>query len=690
MPRLLVVILLVVNAQLGCAPLARQPKRRRSTPISAALSAVELLTKAAEMLTLRTPAHVYLMDSIGDKERLIQYLWKGNYASAIGRWSCINPSLISLFMEQAVDELPARPDNMQRVPNRFESVVMSLFRSRSANCVPFEVAALSVLLLHFKVPREAWETIACLSHSVMSRKWTEELCDLALTMDPGAQYRIATGISAAVFDNFMIKVGFGSYSMGGQTGTRFWMTNWASASIPASAVPAGFDIRTYLADGGIFRSDMVLSDFLDLFSPVAPDILANQRSRWREMLSNAAAEMLWDREPFESPYPPTHFHYHDPIMGRLQSSYEDVNFELDVMRTSTHHIYSDCVMIGGDGLSYMRLIHRLAQNPRAFLETTPVVIPRFGESPHGLFHLMHGDWRIWEPLLMKMAVVTLNKQVKCDPTVEDFNSHRHFLQIVTTAFAEYVVEIAATGSTYNDPARFLAAAERNLSFGYICYFLYLFGFKYLQMRNAIRKNDSGKLDQIWRENLRSARTSKGNKTNYSKMSVILIYWGVALKRDISVAFHNTRTLRWIHSHTGWDMFIEGLNLLIKKAVTSNITEEQIKKFIRRVNFTHIVKRGIHSFMNRNVIEKENKRLMRIDIDKIKAELRLKIGSDYETCTTPSDENSLDIDMTDWGGDRNAASKRHNTPWEQMHRTMLDYRQYVTEKVGDLCPWHHWL
>ena len=64
MPRLVVVILLVVNAQLGCAPLARQPKRRRSTPISAALSAVELLTKAAEMLTLRTPAHVYLMDSI--------------------------------------------------------------------------------------------------------------------------------------------------------------------------------------------------------------------------------------------------------------------------------------------------------------------------------------------------------------------------------------------------------------------------------------------------------------------------------------------------------------------------------------------------------------------------------------------------------------------------------------------------
>ena len=433
---ILVLVLLTGNLERASAVLSRESKRRRPSVPGAILSAIELLAKAAEMLTLRTPQHVYVIDERGDKEQLVQFLWKGDYASAIGRWSHANPSLISLFVEQGVDEMRARPDNIQRVAFRFESVLMSLFRARSANCVPFEVAALSLLLLHYKVPREAWETIGCLSHAVMSRKWTEELCDLALTMDPGAPYRIATGISASVFDNFMIKVGFGSYSADGQTGARFWMTNWASASIPHSAIPQGFDIRRDLADGGLFRTDLALDEFTDLFSPVAPDIVANQQSRWRQMLSNAAVEMLWDREPFDSPYPPTHFHYHDPIMGRLQSSYEDVNFELDLMRTSSHHIYSDCIMIGGDGLSYMRLIHRLAQNPRLFLQTTPVVIPRFGESPHGLFHLMHGDWRIWEPLLMRMAEVCSNKQVKCDPTVEDFNTHRHFLRVVTTAFAE--------------------------------------------------------------------------------------------------------------------------------------------------------------------------------------------------------------------------------------------------------------
>ena len=400
---------------------------------------------------------------------------------------------------------------------------------------------------------------------------------------------------------------------------------------------------------------------------------------------------LWDREPFQSPYPPTHFHYHDPIFDRLQSSYDDVNFELDTMRSSNWHKYSDCFFVGGDGLSYMRLIHRLAQNPRLFLQTTPVVIPRLGEAPHGLFHVMQGDWRIWEPLIMRMALLLNNKQVKCDPTVEDFNTHRHFLRIVTTAFAEYVVEISQTGSDYRMVSHFLKSSETNLSFAYICFFLFLFGFKYIQMRNAVRKNDSHLLDRIWRENLSSARSSKGNKTNYSKMSVIVIYWGYALVEPLHTAFHNTRTLRWIYTHTGWDMIIEALNLLIRKAITSNITEEQIRKFIRRLNFTHVVNRGLDAILfhfRRNAVAVDKD--IRADVNKIKEFLRVTIGSTYAVATAPSDENLMDLDMTDWGGDRTAAGKRNNTPWEQMRRGSIGYREYVRRKVGDLCPWHHWL
>ena len=189
-------------------------------------------------------------------------------------------------------------------------------------------------------------------------------------------------MTAAVFDNFMMKIGYGSFATQEFKARTFQMTNWASVFLPAQSVPAPFNIGAMLRDGGIFRSDIALSDFLDLFSPVNQYILDNKRRRWSEFLDRAVAGTLWSKEVYDSPYPPTKFHWHNPIFDRLQSSYEDVNFELDCMRKSDsksdYHKYSDCIQIGGDGLSYMRLIHRLAQDPQQFLHTKPVIIPRLG------------------------------------------------------------------------------------------------------------------------------------------------------------------------------------------------------------------------------------------------------------------------------------------------------------------------
>ena len=82
---------------------------------------------------------------------------------------------------------------------------------------------------------------------------------------------------------------------------------------------------------------------------------------------------------------------------------------------------------------------------------------------------MHGDWRLWQPLLIKLALVVNNKFIKKDPIVSEFNEHEHFLRIVVEAFAEYVVEIAQTGQEYHNCANFVRRAERNLTFAYICY-----------------------------------------------------------------------------------------------------------------------------------------------------------------------------------------------------------------------------
>jgi hypothetical protein len=689
--RLVLLSCLAVDSIEAGQPLGRLPKRSRVAPAdgTGSNSAASLLARAAEMLNLWTPAHVYHMDSADARNALIDTLWTGSYESVIGHLTSANPQVVSFFEQLRSDdsETPPRLEAKKSRP-RFEGVLAGLFRARSQKVVPLEVAALSVAFMEQRVPQFTWNAIAHLTHSVMSHSWTEQFCEDALKRDPGPPYETATGMSAAVFDNFMIRVGYGSYATHESSARTFQMTNWATAFLPANVLPAGFSIDAMLGAGGIFRADLYFSDFLDLLSPVAPDLMANKRMRWSYYLDLAIAGTLWDKEPYASPFPPTHFHYHNPIFDRLQSSYDDVNFELDLMRNSVHHRYADCIQLGGDGLSYMRLIHRLSQNSQRFLETKPITIPRLGEAPHGKYHVMHGDWRLWAPLLMRLAKVVNNQFVKSDPIVSEFNEHEHFLRIVVEACAEYVVEISRTGSDYHHCAHFLAAAERNLSFAYVCFFLFLSGFKYAQMRTAIRKDDSKLLDKIWRENLATARTDLANKTNYSQMTVSLIYWGFALVEPLQTAFHNSRTLRWLYSHVGWDVPIEQLNAWVKEAVVSNITEDSIKKFIRRLNFTHIVRRGLENVMYA-FRKRDSEHLKPIDSDKtlIKEFLRANIGSDYATATAPSDANLLGLDLADWGGNRNP---RGCSPWRQMERAMQDYRDYVEKNVEKLFPWHHWL
>ena len=288
---------------------------------------------------------------------------------------------------------------------------------------------------------------------------------------------------------------------------------------------------------------------------------------------------------------------------------------------------------------------------------------------------------------MCMARVVNNKFIKTDPIISQFNEHEHFLRIVVEAFSEYVLEISQTGSDYHNSTHFLQVAERNICFSYICYFLFLFGFKYVQMRKAIRENNSQLLDIIWRENLASARSGLANKTQYSQMTVSMIYWGTVLREPLQTAFHNTRTLRWVKTHVGWDLPIEMLNKWIKESVVAHVTEDYLKKFISRINFTQRVKRQLETvqYVNREA-ETEHLKMIRTDKEIIKKYLRDNIGSDFATCTAYSDDDVLGMDLSDWGG---ANHLRENTPWKQTERKMQDYRDYVRRHLGKLCPWHHW-
>jgi hypothetical protein len=174
------------------------------------------------------------------------------------------------------------------------------------------------------------------------------------------------------------------------------------------------------------------------------------------------------------------------------------------------------------------------------------------------------------------------------------------------------------------------------------------------------------------------------------MSVVLVYWGQALREPLATAYHNTRTLRWVHKHVGWDMPIEMLNKMLKESVVANITHELIAKVIRRLNFTWVVHRALDAIIKANR-KPDSATLKKIDTDKqkLKEWLRSSIGTTYAQATQASDANTLNVDMSRWGGDRSAASKRRATPWAKRAAVMADYDEYIRKKLCDYCHWHRW-
>ena len=116
----------------------------------------------------------------------------------------------------------------------------------------------------------------------------------------------------------------------------------------------------------------------------------------------------------------------------------------------------------------------------------------------------------------------------------------------------------------------------------------------------------------------------------------------------------------------------------------------LQQVIRRLNFTWVVHRGLDAIIKANR-KADSATLKDIDKEKqlLKEWLRSSIGTTYAQATQASDANLLGVDMSRWGGDRSAASKRRATPWAKRTAVMADYDEYIRGKLRTYCHWHHW-
>ena len=111
---------------------------------------------------------------------------------------------------------------------------------------------------------------------------------------------------------------------------------------------------------------------------------------------------------------------------------------------------------------------------------------------------MHCEWRLHRQFIMWCAEIVGNKQVIEDPNVSVFNVHRFFyLNVLTRACAQYINYVAKLpgAEDLGEPRAFLAKAEANRDFAWVCHFAFDAGFFVLDFLQSVRANDSKNISQ---------------------------------------------------------------------------------------------------------------------------------------------------------------------------------------------------
>ena len=158
--------------------------------------------------------------------------------------------------------------------------------------------------------------------------WVDGILTLARDLRPPPDYAVLPGVAVGVFDNLSMQMNYGSYMREGGSGERKDMTNWFWSSLPQCLARPTFDAHALASRSSFFREDRSIAAFCRGFYLDSPEVAANRSARWTKWLSSIRDGVHLQRPRVRPKWRP-HKMYEPPIFDRLQSSYEDVRFELD-------------------------------------------------------------------------------------------------------------------------------------------------------------------------------------------------------------------------------------------------------------------------------------------------------------------------------------------------------------------------
>ena len=663
-------------------------------PVTAALLSDhdELQQLRAWKLALLAPldgAQTFDMEHADEKVELARQLWLGGYAKSLLALRAANAEYVQVIEAQVSNQYDrkASEEHTATKERLVDGILMCTSRAQSKFNMPLVTAALTVLSNADSVPVDFHEAVRRFFNGALATpNWCASLMVEARKVRPPPDEDPLPHIAIAVFDNLSMKLDYGSYVTGGVGGELKHMTNWFHVSPPRHLAPPTFVARDIFA-GGMFRKDLSLTSFSRRFYLDSPDVLANRSARWGRFMHAIQNGRHLTRPAVKPTWKPRKV-YERPIFDRLQSSYEDVRFEMNTIRNKFPHL--KFVFIAGDGLSLMRMNHLLAMEPEMYIHSSPAAIPVQGEHPHGVFHGMHCMWRLYRRFIMKCADVLQNRQIKEDPGVSEFNVSRFFmLNILTPACAEYIHELCEdpAAEDWEDPGPFMAKAAANINFNWLCHFLHDGAFWVLDFLQSVRGNESKKLDTLWCEFFASAHSGTAHKTQYVGMSIMRVFWGCAMVPDLDALYHKIRTMpSGDHDGcgVGWDWAIEVFNHAIKSHVDTHVSEAQINNFVEDWAFVETVSAHLREIIYSNRADRHWRgRNVRADIEELKAFFRQSIGRTWAEATRPT--SGLTVTR---GADRSMP------PWEEVSRVMRRTGDdaphiYIRNYVDRLTPYFDW-
>ena len=675
-------------------------KRAKVAPAEAESSAdaVDPLAQELEGLRLFRASILQPVSGIGTfnllvpgaKLQLARQLWSGDYASSMAALREANASLVEVLSAQVANQHDRRASEGHLACKRrqVDGILLCVVRAQSKFQMPLVTAALSILAETNQVPREFWLALRAFFHGTVAvESWVDGILTLARDLRPPPDYAVLPGVAVGVFDNLSMQMNYGSYMREGGSGERKDMTNWFWSSLPQCLARPTFDAHALASRSSFFREDRSIAAFCRGFYLDSPEVAANRSARWTKWL-NSIRDGVHLQRPRVRPKWRPHKMYEPPIFDRLQSSYEDVRFELDTMRNKLSGYRF--LFAAGDGLSLMRMNHLLKMEPDKYFDQSPAIIPVQGEL-HGFFHLMHCHWRLNRPFIMQCADVLGNKQVKSDPSVSDLNVSRFFLiNILARAAGEYIVELCRDdpdADDWDDPGPFMAKASANVNFEYLVHFLHDNAFACMEFLDGVRGFDSHKLDVLWREFFASAHTDTAHKTQYVGMSILRVFWGQAMVPELDELYHAMRSMpsgEHDGSGVGWDWPIENLNGAIKSHVDMHVSEAQIEKFLLDWPMLEEVQRHMRDILYSNRAERHWRgRDVDADVAELKKFFREQIGATWAEAVRPN--NVLTV---------TTGPKRNKRPWEEIEAVMgrrgVDApHAYIRNYVLEMTPYFDW-